>query len=88
MSRITRVESPSLHVPIGRPLQNETQRMTFKADKWIRRMAESHKMIEPFESGPVREVDGRRIVESDEVCRVSRRDPAAHLRMAPHRCGA
>ena len=36
--------------------------MSIKADKWIRRMAESHKMIEPFESGQVREVDGRRIV--------------------------
>ena len=36
--------------------------MSIKADKWIRRMAEGHKMIEPFESGQVREVDGRRIV--------------------------
>ena len=36
--------------------------MTIKADKWIRRMAESHKMIEPFESGQVREVNGQRIV--------------------------
>ena len=36
--------------------------MSIKADKWIRRMAESHKMIEPFESGQVREVDGKRIV--------------------------
>ena len=34
--------------------------MSIKADKWIRRMAESHKMIEPFESGQVREVDGKR----------------------------
>jgi len=33
-----------------------------KADKWIRRMAESHRMIEPFEPGQVREVDGRKIV--------------------------
>ena len=36
--------------------------MSIKADKWIRRMAEGHRMIEPFESGQVREVDGRRIV--------------------------
>ena len=36
--------------------------MSIKADKWIRRMAASHNMIEPFESGQVREVDGRRIV--------------------------
>ena len=47
---------------MGWALQNETLRMSIKADKWIRRMAESHKMIEPFESGQVREVDGRRIV--------------------------
>ena len=37
--------------------------MTIKADKWIRRMA-ARGMIEPFESGQVREVDGRRIVSS------------------------
>jgi len=33
-----------------------------KSDKWIRRMAAEHKMIEPFEAGQVREVDGKRIV--------------------------
>ena len=33
-----------------------------KSDKWIRRMAASTRMIEPFEPGQVREVDGRRIV--------------------------
>ncbi len=33
-----------------------------KSDKWIRRMAQSARMIEPFEAGQVREVDGRRIV--------------------------
>jgi dCTP deaminase len=36
--------------------------MTIKADKWIRRMAEQHGMIEPFEPGQVRSVDGHRIV--------------------------
>jgi len=36
--------------------------MSIKSDKWIRRMAESTGMIEPFEAGQVREVDGRRIV--------------------------
>jgi dCTP deaminase len=35
--------------------------MSIKSDKWIRRMA-AQGMIEPFESGQVREVDGRRIV--------------------------
>ena len=36
--------------------------MGIKADKWIRRMAEQQGMIEPFESGQVREVDGHRII--------------------------
>ena len=36
--------------------------MTIKADKWIRRMAAAHKMIEPFEPGQVKEVNGKRIV--------------------------
>ena len=36
--------------------------MSIKADKWIRKMALEKKMIEPFEGGQVRAVDGRRIV--------------------------
>ena len=36
--------------------------MTIKSDKWIRRMASQHGMIEPFEPELVREIDGRRIV--------------------------
>jgi dCTP deaminase len=36
--------------------------MTIKSDKWIRRMAEGHKMIEPFERGQVREASGAKIV--------------------------
>ena len=36
--------------------------MSIKSDRWIRRMAEQHRMIEPFEAGQVREVDGKRIV--------------------------
>src|SRR3989338_7858684 len=36
--------------------------MSIKSDKWIRRMAEQHGMIEPYEPGQVREVNGRRIV--------------------------
>ena len=35
--------------------------MAIKSDRWIRRMA-GQGMIEPFESGQVRNVDGRRIV--------------------------
>ncbi len=36
--------------------------MSIKSDKWIRRMAESHRMIDPFEAGQVREVRGAKIV--------------------------
>ena len=36
--------------------------MSIKSDKWIRRMAEQHGMIEPFEPNMVREVDGQKIV--------------------------
>ncbi len=36
--------------------------MSIKSDKWIRRMAENHGMIEPFEPGQIKEVDGRRVV--------------------------
>ncbi len=36
--------------------------MSIKSDNWIRRMAREHAMIEPFEPGQVREVNGRRIV--------------------------
>jgi dCTP deaminase len=36
--------------------------MTIKSDKWIRRMAEQHGLIDPFEPQQVREVDGRRVI--------------------------
>ncbi|HEY2630741.1 MAG TPA: dCTP deaminase [Usitatibacter sp.] len=36
--------------------------MSIKSDKWIRRMAAGHGMIEPFEANQVREVDGKKIV--------------------------
>lgn len=36
--------------------------MSIKSDKWIRRMAEQHGMIEPFEPGQIRESDGRKII--------------------------
>src|SRR3546814_15445174 len=39
----------------------EKPRMSIKSDRWIRRMAEQHGMVEPFESGPVRHAaDGHR----------------------------
>jgi len=36
--------------------------MTIKSDTWIRRMAETQRMIEPFEPGQVREVNGQKVV--------------------------
>ena len=36
--------------------------MSIKSDKWIRRMAEQQGMIEPFEPGQVREMNGQKIV--------------------------
>ena len=36
--------------------------MSIKSDRWIRRMAESHGMIEPFEPGQIRERAGSRII--------------------------
>ena len=37
--------------------------MSIKSDRWIRRMAEEHGMIEPFEPGQVRaSADGQKIV--------------------------
>jgi hypothetical protein len=36
--------------------------MSIKSDRWIRRMAAEHRMIEPFEPGQVKEGNGQRIV--------------------------
>ncbi|MDH3553192.1 MAG: dCTP deaminase, partial [Gammaproteobacteria bacterium] len=36
--------------------------MSIKSDRWIRRMASEHGMIEPFEPGQVRTNDEHRIV--------------------------
>jgi deoxycytidine triphosphate deaminase len=36
--------------------------MSIKSDRWIRRMAEEHRMIEPFEAGQVKQLNGRPIV--------------------------
>jgi dCTP deaminase len=36
--------------------------MSIKSDKWIRRMAAEHGMIEPFEPGQVKSVNGGKIV--------------------------
>jgi dCTP deaminase len=36
--------------------------MSIKSDKWIRRMAEEHGMIEPFMPTQVRSVDGQKVI--------------------------
>ena len=36
--------------------------MAIKSDRWIRRMAVEHRMIEPFEPAQVKERQGRKIV--------------------------
>ena len=36
--------------------------MSIRPDRWIRRMAEQHGMIEPFEPGQVRAVNGERVI--------------------------
>ena len=36
--------------------------MSIKSDRWIRRMVEQHRMIEPFEAHQVKQLDGRPIV--------------------------
>ena len=36
--------------------------MTIKSDRWIRRMAEEHGMIDPFELGQVKYVDNKKVI--------------------------
>ena len=36
--------------------------MTIKSDRWIRKMADEYGLIEPFEPGQVREIDGKRVI--------------------------
>jgi len=36
--------------------------VSIKSDRWIRRMAAEHGMIEPFEAGQVKAVEGRKVV--------------------------
>src|SRR5690349_16891061 len=38
--------------------------MTVKSDRWIRRMAEEHQLIQPFDTTLVRESGGRRIISA------------------------
>ena len=36
--------------------------MSIKSDKWIKRMASTEAMIEPFESGQVRFIDDQKVI--------------------------
>ena len=36
--------------------------MSIKSDKWIRHMAQTTSMIEPFEPGQVRQAEGKKII--------------------------
>jgi dCTP deaminase len=36
--------------------------MSIKSDRWIRSMAQTHNMIEPFEAGQVRVVNGEKVI--------------------------
>ncbi len=36
--------------------------MSLKSDRWIRKMALEHKMIEPFTDGQVKEADGKKLI--------------------------
>ena len=39
-----------------------SNQMTIKSDKWIRRMAEQHGMLDPFEPNQVRQIEGRKVI--------------------------
>jgi deoxycytidine triphosphate deaminase len=45
-----------------RPKTENLYPMSIKSDRWIRRMALEHGMIDPFEPDQIKEADGRRIV--------------------------
>ncbi|KAG1694771.1 Iron-sulfur cluster carrier protein [Nymphon striatum] len=53
-------QSQKMEIPLHFSFTN--MNMSIKSDKWIRRMSEQQGMIEPFESGQVRERDSQKIV--------------------------
>jgi dCTP deaminase len=50
--------------PIHRSALSPAPLMSIKSDRWIRRMAREHRMIDPFVDGQVRELDrqGRKVI--------------------------
>eukprot|EP01041_Mallomonas_annulata_P029212 gene29212-51169_t len=53
-------EIPGTIRRLARPESLQSRSMSIKSDKWIRRMAEEHGLISPFEPGQVRAVDGKK----------------------------
>src|SRR5215208_1669851 len=50
--------------PLLKNFLPDTEAMSVKSDRWIRRMAEEHQLIQPFEAALVRESGGRRIISA------------------------
>jgi dCTP deaminase len=50
------------HPGAGNQPDRKAPQMSIKSDKWIRRMAAEHGMIEPFEPGQIKSVNGEKIV--------------------------
>ena len=50
--------------PVSRFRPRPARSMSIKSDRWIRRMAREHRMIDPFVDGQVRELDreGRKVI--------------------------
>ena len=46
--------------------------MSIKSDRWIRRMAQEHGMLEPFEPGQVKQVDGQWVATKAVMSRSAR----------------
>src|SRR5436190_15125054 len=51
---------PCMFTGYDRPGTRDTRMI--KSDRWIRRMAAENRLIEPFEAGQVKEIDGRKVV--------------------------
>jgi len=48
--------------------------MSIKSDRWIRRMAQSHRMIEPFAPTQIKEVKIFLEAQPDDICETSYKD--------------
>ena len=55
-------ESGRQAVVLSSCIRSTVTSMSIKSDSWIRRMAAEHSMIEPFEPGQVKEVNGQQLV--------------------------